>query len=235
MELYGLSEATGVATINTDGHFGSVGQPLPGCDVRLSDQEELLVRAPFVATRRRDGPDRTASNVDTDGWFFTGDLGTIDPDGTVHIRDRMDAVLHTAGGHTVCPGRIEALIRRTSPLIGAACIVGDGRPYPVALLTVDRAGAREWARDHGLRRSDLGVLAEHPDLLGAVAAGVARANLGLGEHEQVRRFLLLGDDWPLGGDELTTTLKLKRSRIEAKYAPEVEALYDGGGVEPAQA
>lgn len=235
MELYGLSEATGVATINTDGRFGSVGQPLPGCDIRLSDQEELLVRAPFVAARRQDGADRTTSNVDADGWFSTGDLGTIDPDGTVRIRDRMDAVLRTADGHTVCPGRIEALICRTSPLIGAACIVGDGRPYPVALLTVDRSGAREWARDHGLKRSDLGVLAEHPDLLGAVAAGVARANLGLGEHEQVRRFLLLGDEWSLGGDELTTTLKLKRSRIEAKYAPEVEALYEGGGVEPAQA
>jgi long-subunit acyl-CoA synthetase (AMP-forming) len=236
MELYGLSEASGVATINAtgDGRFGSVGHPLSGCEVRISEREEILLRAPFVATRRRAGPDATASNVDADGWFATGDLGTLDDDGTLHVLDRVDALLHTAGGHTVSPARIEALIRRTSPLIGSACVLGDGRAYPVALVTLSRAGAREWARDHGLKGSDLGVLAEHPELLGAVAAGIARANVALPDHEQVRRFLLLGEDWPAGGDELTTTLKLKRSRIERKYAPEVEALYDGDGVEPAQ-
>jgi long-chain acyl-CoA synthetase len=236
MELYGISEASGVATINAagDGRFGSVGQALPGCAVRISEREEILLRAPFVAAQRLADHGRTASNVDADGWFATGDLGTLDDDGTLRVLDRVDALLHTVGGHTISPARIEALIRRTSPLIGSACIIGDGRQYPVALLTVNRAGAREWARDHGLKGSDLGVLAEHPDLLGAVAAGVARANVGLEDHEQVRRFLLLGDDWPAGGDELTTTLKLKRSRIEQKYAPEVEALYDGDGVEPAQ-
>ncbi len=234
MELYGLSETTGVATVNSagDGRFGTVGHALPGCEVRISEHDEILLRAPFVAARRRSGPAQTASNVDDDGWFATGDVGVLDEDGTLHVLDRLDALLHTADGHTVSPARIEALLRRTSPLIGAAYIAGDGRPYPVALVTLDRAGARAWARGHGLKGSDLGVLAEHPELLGAVAAGVARANVGLAEHEQVRRFLLLGADWPAGGDELTTTLKLKRRAITQKYAPEIEALYDGDGVEP---
>ncbi len=234
MELYGLSEVTGVAAINTagDGRFGSVGPALPGCEIRLSDGEEILLRGPMVASRRRAGPDATAPNVDADGWFASGDLGALDDDGTLHVLDRVDAVLHTAGGHTVSPAPIEALVRRTSPLIGAACVVGDGRPYPVALLTLDRAGAREWARDHGLKGADLGVLADDPELLGAVAAGVAAANVALADHEQIRRFLLLGEDWPAGGDELTSTLKLQRHRIERKYAPEIDALYDGDGVEP---
>jgi long-chain acyl-CoA synthetase len=236
MELYGLTETAGPAAINVgpDTRIGTVGAPLPGCEVRLSDRGEVLLRAPFVATHRRSGRHATASNVDADGWFATGDLGALDADGALRIIDRVDALIVTGAGETISPAAIEAAIERTSPLVGHACIIGDGRPYPVALLTLDDDGAREWARAHGLRGSDLGVLTEHPDLLGAVAAGVARANVALREHEQVRRFLLLGADWPAGGEELTSTLKLKRSLIAAKYAPEVEALYDGDGVEPEQ-
>ncbi|MCW3017386.1 MAG: AMP-dependent synthetase and ligase [Solirubrobacterales bacterium] len=236
MELYGLSETAGPAAINVgpDARIGTVGVPLPGCELRLSERGEVLLRAPFVATHHRSGRETTTSNVDADGWFATGDLGALDADGALRIVDRVDALIVTGQGQTISPARIEAAIQRTSPLVGHACIIGDGRPYPVALLTLDGDGAREWARAHGLRRSDLGVLADHPELLGAVAAGVARANVALRDHEQVRRFLLLGADWPAGGDELTSTLKLKRSVISAKYAPEVEALYDGDGVEPAQ-
>lgn len=238
MELYGLTEATGVAAVNSgaDARIGSAGVPLPGLELRLSERSEVLLRSAFVATHRRaaDGATGLESNVDADGWFATGDLGSVDADGNLRILDRVDALISTSGGDTLSPARIEAAVRGASPLVGHACVVGDGRAYPVALLTLDGDGVREWARDHGLRGSDLGVLAAHPDLLGAVASGVARANETLDDHEQVRRFLLLGAAWPAGGDEVTSTLKLKRSLIAAKYAPEVDALYDGDGVEPAQ-
>jgi long-chain acyl-CoA synthetase len=235
-ELYGLSEATGVVstTAGTDGRIGNVGLPLPGCELRLSDEGELLIRAPFVAQRYHDGPAGHRPVTDADGWFATGDIATIDDTGTLQILDRVDALIRSGAGETVSPAKVEAALRRASPLVGHACIAGADRPYAVALLTLDGEGARQWARDHDLRGSDLGVLADHPHLLGAVADGVARANATLDEHEHVRRFLLLGADWKPGGDELTQTLKLKRGTIAHKYAPEIDALYDGDGVEPAR-
>lgn len=234
VELYGLAESTGVVSLNTTAPgLGHVGHALPGCEVRLSGRGEILVRGPVVAAAYQDGPDRERpTTTDDDGWLSTGDVGTFDADGALGILDRTDALIRSPHGHTVSPARVEASLRAASPLVGHACVVGRDRPYAVALLTLDGDGARRWANGRDLRAADLGVLANHPEVLGAVAAGVARANVGLEPPERIRRFLLLGADWERGSDELTQTGTLRRNVIVLKYAPEVHALYEGDGVEP---
>jgi long-subunit acyl-CoA synthetase (AMP-forming) len=234
-ELYGLTESTGVVSINTaEGRTGHVGQPLPGCELRLSQEHEILVRGPVIATSYQDGPQAERASTDADGWLSTGDTGAIGPDGGLRIVDRIDALIRTQAGLILSPANVETALCAASPLVGHACVVGEGRPYPVALLTLDGDGARRWARDHELGGADLGVLANHPEVLGAVAGSVAEANLGLDAHERIRRFQFLGADWEPGGDELTQTSMLRRHVIACKYAPELEALYEGDGVEPTQ-
>lgn len=234
VELYGLAESTGVVSLNTAAaRLGHVGQPLPGCEVRLSQHQEILVRGPVIATAYQDGPQGERPVVDVDGWLSTGDVGAVDADGELRILDRVDALIRGPEGHTVSPARLETALRAASPLVGHACVVGEDRPYAVALLTLDGDGARHWGNDHDLRGADLGVLVSHPEVLGAVAGGVARANVGLEPHERIHRFLLLGADWEPGSDELTQTGTLRRNVIFLKYAPELHALYEGDGVEPA--
>jgi long-subunit acyl-CoA synthetase (AMP-forming) len=211
-EVYGMSETTGVATVNAPGaiRVGTVGRALPGVEVALADDGEVLMRGPVIMRGYRNRPDATAEALGADGWMHSGDIGVID-DGYLRIVDRKKELIINAAGKNMSPANIEATVKSAGTVIGSICAIGDGRPYNVALVTLDLEAAATVA-----------------DLQAEVAAQIERANEKLARVEQIKRFALLPGDWPVGGDELTPTMKLKRKPITAKYAAEIEALYARG-------
>jgi long-chain acyl-CoA synthetase len=215
-EVYGLSETTGVATVNPPGALrpGTVGTPLPGVEVRLSDAGEVLVRGSVVMSAYRHQPEATAAAVDPDGWLHTGDLGIFDDDGYLKIVDRIKEIIINAAGKNMSPINIEAALKSASPLIGVAVCIGDARPYNTALITLDPAVA-------GGRSTD------DPELIAHVRAAVDAANQRLARVERIKRFTVLDGEWHPDGDELTPTSKLKRRAITAKYTTEIEGMYAG--------
>jgi long-chain acyl-CoA synthetase len=211
-EVYGMSETTGVATVNPPGAVrpGTVGVALPGVEVTLSDSGEVLMRGPVIMRGYRNRPDATAEAIDADGWMHSGDVGAIDEDGYLTIVDRIKELIISAGGKNMSPANIEATIKAAGSLIGNVCAVGDAKPYNVALVTLDAAGGRS---------------ADDPVIRAGVEAQIARANERLARVEQIKRFTVLPTDWVADGDELTPTSKLKRKAIAAKYATEIEGMY----------
>lgn len=228
---YDVTETAGVAAVGRPGSE-TTGQSVAGTELRLSPEGEILLRGPSTAASYRAGPRDRRACADPYGWVATGDLGVVDDRGDLQVLDRLDALVRTSSGRVVAPARLEAALVFTSSLVSNAFVTGDGRPHVVALLTLDLDGARYWARDHGIRPKDLGALAGDPDVLGAVAGSVAQVNRRLDEPDRIRRFLLLAAPWAIGDEEITHTHSLRRHVIARKYAPEIEALYEGHGVEP---
>jgi long-subunit acyl-CoA synthetase (AMP-forming) len=223
-EVYGMSESTGVATVNRPGaaRVGTVGTPLPGVEVALSPAGEVLMRGPVVMRGYRNRPEATAEALDADGWLHSGDVGTFDADEHLKIVDRMKELIINAAGKNMSPANIEATVKTSSPLIGSVCCIGDGRPFNTALITLDADAVAVFAAANGLAG---GMPAKDELVRAEIDAAVARANERLARVEQIKRYALLGDDWLPGGDELTPTMKLKRKPIAAKYAAEIEAMY----------
>ncbi len=226
-ELWGMSETCGAGTCNRPGavRIGSVGQPTPGIEVKLAHDGELLVRGDCVMRGYRGRPDQTAEALGAGGWLATGDVATIDDDGYVTIVDRKKELIINAAGKNMSPANIESTLKGASPLIGQACVIGDGRPYNTALIVLDADYAPQWAAHHDIEPRDLVSLAGTAAVRAAVQEGVDEANTHLARVEQIKRFLLVAGDWLPGGDELTPTMKLKRKPIGAKYAEQIEALY----------
>jgi long-chain acyl-CoA synthetase len=229
VEVYGLSECSGVATAggNPAPPTGSVGRPLDGVEVRLGDSEEVLICGPVVMRGYRNRPDATAEAVDPEGWLHTGDVGVIDGDGNLRIVDRIKELIISAAGKNMSPANIEAQLRSASPLIGQAVAIGEGRPYNVALITFDAEARRVLAAAGELADREVASVEQAPAVVAEIQAGVDRANEALSRVEQIKRFVILGEDWEPGGDELTPTMKLKRRAIDAKYAAQIEAIYRG--------
>jgi len=227
-EMWGMSETSCIATVNPSDaiRIGTVGKPLPGVEIRLASDGEVLVRGEIVMAGYRNQPQRTAEAIDADGWLHTGDVGALDEAGYLRIVDRKKELIINSAGKNMSPANIEARLKESSPLIGQACVIGDRRPFNVALLVLDPDGADAFARERGLVGDPLAALAGAEAVVGEVAAAVQRANDCLSRVEQIKRFRLLDSDWEPGGDELTPTMKLKRKPIAAKYAEEIEALYE---------
>jgi long-chain acyl-CoA synthetase len=226
-EFWGMSELSCLATINplNDIRIGTVGRALPGVELKLLDDGELLVRGPIVMKGYRKDPEKTAQAVDVEGWLHTGDVATIDEDGYVTIIDRKKELIINAAGKNMSPANIEQKLKASSPLIGQAICVGDARPYNVALLVLDPDVGAQWAQQHSLSTASAAALAQDPGVHAEVARGVETANAQLSRVEQIKRFTILPVDWEPSGDELTPTMKLKRKQIHAKYAAEIDALY----------
>jgi long-subunit acyl-CoA synthetase (AMP-forming) len=213
-ELWGMSETTGYGACNPPEKIkiGTVGPPSPGAEIKLADDGEVLIRGPVITPGYRNQPDKTREAIDDEGWLHTGDVGEFDEDGYLKIVDRKKELIINAGGKNMSPANIEAKVKASSPVIGQVIAIGDGKPYNVALITLDpdvKAGFPEDRIDAEVQR------------------GVDAANEQLARVEQIKKFKLLTDEWQPGGDELTPTMKLKRKPIHEKYAEEIEALYAG--------
>jgi long-chain acyl-CoA synthetase len=216
LELYGLSETSAVATANPPDRprIGTVGRPIPGIELRLAGDGEILLRGDSLMRGYRNRPDETVEAIDAEGWLHTGDVGVLDEDGYLRIVDRKKELIINAAGKNMSPANIETALKAESPLIGQACVIGDARPYNVALLTPDAEVGAAFVAEHG-----------EDALRAEVAAAVERANARLARVEQVKRHLLLDADWTPGGQELTPTMKLRRRAVEARFCREIEALY----------
>jgi long-chain acyl-CoA synthetase len=228
LDVYGMTETTGAFTMNTEAGFrlGTVGRPVPGMEVRIAADGEVLTRGPLNSPGYLNQPELTAGLIDPDGWLHTGDIGRLDEDGFLSVVDRKKELIITAGGENVPPAAIENLLV-SHPLVGQALAYGDRRPYVVALLTLDGEVAPAWARARGIGTDSLAALAEHPTVLAAVEEAVAAANLQLARVQQVKRWRLLPVEWTAESEELTPTLKLKRRVVHAKYADDIDTLYAG--------
>jgi long-subunit acyl-CoA synthetase (AMP-forming) len=223
-ELWGMSETCGVATCNPPERvkLGTVGPPVPGVEIKLADDGEVMVKGASVMPGYRNMPEKNAETITEDGWLLTGDIGEIDEDGYLKIVDRKKELIINAAGKNMSPANIESKLKLI-PLVDQAVAIGDSRKYVTALLTLDPDAAAAWAKAHGTE-PDLAALGEDDELLAEVETGVKEANDALARVEQVKRFRIL-PPWEPGGDELTPTMKLKRRPIADKYADEIDALY----------
>ena len=215
-ELWGMSETTGYGTCNPPDkiRIGTVGPPSPGSEIKLADDGEVLVRGPFIMTGYRNQPDKTRETIDDDGWLHTGDIGEFDEEGYLRLVDRKKELIINAGGKNMSPANIEAKLKAGSPVIGQAIAIGDGKPYNVALLTLDPDVAPAYEQQHG-----------RDALLAEVERGVEAANEKMARVEQIKKYKLLDDEWQPGGEELTPTMKLKRKPIHERYSKEIAELY----------
>jgi long-chain acyl-CoA synthetase len=224
-EVYGMSENTGPLTWDAERvKPGSVGRALPGVEVALAEDGEVIARGGNVFTGYLNDPEKTAEALDEDGWLHTGDIGEFDDEGYLRIVDRKKELIITAGGKNISPANLEAALK-SIPLIGQAAVIGDQRPFMSALLVLDPDAAPAWAKSKGIEGLSLVELAEHPDVLAEVEAGVKEANARFSQVEQIKKWRLLGTEWLPDSEELTPTMKLKRRGINTKYAEEIEALY----------
>ena len=223
-EVYGMSENTGGMTWE---HYnvrrGRVGKAVAGVEVKLADDDEVLCRGPIVARGYYKDPERTAETF-RDGWLHSGDIGRLDVDGYLAIVDRKKELIITAGGKNISPANIEAQLK-SHPLIGQACVIGDDRPYITALLLLDPDVAPTWASARGITDTSLASLAAHPTVLEEIERGVIQTNDHFARVEQIKKWLLLSDEWLPDSPQLTATMKLKRRGVHAAYTDQIESMY----------
>ncbi len=224
-EGYGLTECTTACSTNRPDsyRFGSVGQPLPGCEVRIAEDSEILVRSETVFQGYFKDPEATARVLDEDGWLRTGDIGMLDEDGFLHITDRKKDILVTAGGKNVAPQNIENDLK-TSKYVSQALVVGDRRPYVAALLTLDPVEIGRWASERGIS-GDLADLAGNELVRELVQEIVDDVNRERSRFEQVKRFAVLPRDFTMEDGEVTPTLKLRRRAVIEHFQDAIESLY----------
>jgi long-chain acyl-CoA synthetase len=224
-EVYGQTENCGVSTMNPPGdiRIGTVGTAVPGVEVRVAEDGEVLSRGGNVTIGYHRDEVGTAELLDEKGWMHTGDLGVVDADGYLTITGRKKDLIINAAGKNISPSEIETRLRY-EPLISQAVVIGDGRPYLTALLTLDSEALREWGDHHG-RSGSIEALCADPDVLAEVADSVERVNLEHARVEGIKRWHVLPSDLTVAGGELTPTLKVKRNVVAERYADEIESLY----------
>ncbi len=231
VEGYGLTETSPVISVNgvEPGtiRLGTVGRPLDNLDLRLADDGELLVRGPSVMKGYWGKPDETAEVFDDEGFFHTGDLAEIDDGGFVLIVDRKKDIIVTAGGKNVAPQPIESHLKQ-SPYVDTAVLVGDRRPFIVALVSPAFEELRRWAAAEGVDAPTDRHLAEHPGVRRLIAEAIEAENAGLARYEQIKRFHVLDRPLTVEDGHLTPTLKVKRRVVEADFADVIEALFRQG-------
>lgn len=228
LEGYGLTETTAAITVNLPGaqKIGTVGRPVQGTSVRIADDGELLFRGGQIFAGYWKNEAATAEvreGPGPDAWFHTGDVGEIDEEGFVRITGRKKEILVTAGGKNVAPAVLEDRLR-SHLLVDQCMVVGDGRPFIGALITLDRDTLPGWASHHD-KTADVTKLLDDPDLYAEIEAAVEEANKAVSQAEAIRKFVILGDEWTEEGGQLTPSLKLKRNVVLRQNVDEVEALY----------
>jgi long-chain acyl-CoA synthetase len=229
IEGYGLTETSPVITVNPyeAPRLGSVGKPIPGVEVKIAPDGEILCRGPNVMKGYFNKPEATREVIDADGWFHTGDIGELDADGYVKITDRKKDIIVTAGGKNIAPQPIENLVK-TNKWVLNAVMLGDKRKFPLMLVVPNPDAVTAWAKERGLPTTDYGALLSNPDVAAKIEREVMANLRDLASYETPKKLVLLKDDFTIEAGELTPTLKVKRRVVEKKYAKEIEAAYSSG-------
>jgi long-chain acyl-CoA synthetase len=229
LEVYGMTESTAVISANMPGRvrIGTVGEPVPGTEVRIADDGEVVFRGGHMTPGYLNRAEATAEAIDDDGWFHTGDLGRME-DGYLSIVGRKKELIITSSGKNLSPNNIEETIKSQSPIIGQLCAVGDDQPYISALVVLDAEALPAWAAAQGIESESHAELAQHPIVVAEVERAITAGNQHLARIEQVKQWAVLPTEWTAESEELTPTLKLKRSVIHDKYRDVIDGLYSAG-------
>ncbi|MDT9683006.1 long-chain fatty acid--CoA ligase [Streptomyces sp. TRM76323] len=229
LEGYGLTESSAASFVNPGEAYrtGTVGKPLPGCEVRIADDGEILLRGPGIMQGYHKLPEKTAEVLEPDGWFHTGDIGELSADGYLKITDRKKDLFKTSGGKYIAPTEIEGHFKALCPFVSNIVVLGADRNYCSALIALDEAALRGWAREHGLGDRPYAELVATRQVEEMVQGYVDRLNEGLQRWQTVKKFRLLPRDLDVEHGELTPSLKLKRPVVEREYKDLIEEMYEG--------
>jgi long-chain acyl-CoA synthetase len=224
-EVYGQTEDCGPTSLNPPGHirFGTVGRPLPGVEVRIAGDGEILVRGGNVSIGYFEDPVNTAALLDADGWLHSGDLGRLDADGYLTVTGRKKDLIITSSGKNIAPQDLQVRLE-AEPLISQAVVIGDGRPYLTALLALDSEVVARWANAHGKVAPYEALLAD-ADLRAEVSEAVSRVNQGHAPIEQIKTWRVIPHELTVGAGELTPTLKVKRDVVADRWAALIAEMY----------
>jgi long-chain acyl-CoA synthetase len=225
-EIYGMSESSGPMTFAAKRvKQGSVGPAVPGTEVKIFDDGEVCIRGGNVFLGYLNEPEKSAEALDDEGWLHSGDIGVMDEDGYVTIVDRKKELIITAGGKNISPANLESALKGIS-LVGQAAAIGDNRPFVSALVVLDPEVAPVWAAANGVEFESLAELATNPGVIAVIEAELVTVMAGFNGAEQVKKVKILGEEWMPDSDLLTPTSKLKRRGINARFADEIESLYN---------
>jgi long-chain acyl-CoA synthetase len=229
LEGYGLTETSPVIAVNTFEHLrlGTVGRPIPGSEVKIASDGEILVRGPQVMSGYFRKPEATAEALERDGWFHTGDIGLLDPDGFLKITDRKKDLIVTAGGKNIAPQPIEGLVKM-SKFVSNAVMLGDRRRFPIMLVVPNLGTLTAWAEDQGIKAESTEALLATAEVQNKMDREVRTMLRDLAGFEIPKRLLLLARDFSVEAGELTPTLKIKRRVVEQCHRDAIEALYAEG-------
>ncbi len=227
LEGYGLTETSAGSLFNRPERykFGTVGLPVPGLEVRIAEDGEILLRGRSVMKGYYNLPQDTAEALEPDGWFHTGDIGQLDADGFLTITDRKKDILVTAGGKNIAPQNIEGQLKAGCPYVSQVVMLGDRRPFCVALITLNEETTGKWAREHGIDYKDYADLASRPEVRQLIRDGVEAVNAHLASYERIKDFHLLDHDLSQETGELTPKMSVKRKVVESRHKDVLEGFY----------
>ncbi|MFI9149606.1 AMP-dependent synthetase/ligase [Streptomyces sp. NPDC053367] len=229
LEGYGLTETSAASFVNPGEAYrtGTVGKPLPGCEVRIADDGEILLRGPGIMEGYHNLPDKTAEVLEADGWFHTGDIGELSPDGYLRITDRKKDLFKTSGGKYVAPTEIEGQFKAVCPFVSNILVHGADRNFCTALIALDEAAIAGWAEENGLGGKSYAEIVAAPATVAMVEGYIQELNAGLQRWQTIKKFRLLPRDLDVEHGEITPSLKLKRPVVEREYRHLLEEMYEG--------
>ncbi len=227
LEGYGLTETSAVSCVNNPRatRFGTVGPPIPGTQVRIADDGEILVKGPGVMRGYHNAAEATAEAL-KDGWFATGDIGELDEKGYLRITDRKKDLIKTSGGKYIAPQKVEGVLKAVCPYISQVIVHADGRKYATALITLDPEAIEGWAKEEGLSYSSVAELARSQEVHDLIDGFVAQGNQELERWETIKKFEILATELSVDEGEVTPSLKVRRKAVEKKYADVLNSMYD---------
>ena len=227
LEGYGLTETSAVSCVNNPRatRFGTVGPPIPGTQVRIADDGEILVKGPGVMRGYHNAAEATAEAL-KDGWFATGDIGELDEKGYLRITDRKKDLIKTSGGKYIAPQKVEGVLKAVCPYLSQVIVHADGRKYATALITLDPEAIEGWAKEEGLSYSSVAELARSQEVHDLIDGFVAQGNQELERWETIKKFEILATELSVDEGEVTPSLKVRRKAVEKKYADVLNSMYD---------
>ncbi|MET9824756.1 AMP-dependent synthetase/ligase [Streptomyces sp. NPDC006349] len=229
LEGYGLTESSAASFVNPGEAYrtGTVGKPLPGTEVRIADDGEILLRGPGIMEGYHKLPEKTAEVLESDGWFHTGDIGELSPDGYLRITDRKKDLIKTSGGKYIAPAEVEGQFKAVCPYVSNILVHGADRNFCTALIALDELALTEWAKENGLDGKPYAEIVAAPATVEMVDGYVKELNEGLQRWQTIKKFRLLPRDLDVEHGEITPSLKLKRPVVEREYKNLIEEMYEG--------